>query len=118
MENLADASGGIAVVFEVLWQRHHVRQRLAQTRREVHHARLLRIAAREKRAARGIAQRELRVGMRKPHPTRRQRIHPRRADVCIAIAAQRRRQVIDDDEEDVWLRSFERGAKERQKRRS
>ena len=28
--------------------------------------------------------------------TRRQRIHPRRADVCIAIAAKRRREIIDD----------------------
>ena len=104
MEDLADASCGIALVFEVLRQRHLIRQRLPQARREIHHARLLWIATREKRTARGIAQRELRVGMLEPHPTRRQRIHPRRAEVCIAIASQFRRQVIDDDEEDARLR--------------
>ncbi len=95
--DFADTGGEPAVLSEELWQCDGIRQSLAQMAVEVIDLRGIRPAAGEHGGAAGIAERDLIVGAIKSHAAGREAVDVRRVRAVV-------REIVDGDEEDVWLR--------------
>ena len=101
MEDLADPARQIAGVLERLRQGDDIGQGDAEARRKVVDLGPLGVATGEEGAAGRVAERELGVGLLEADAAGREGVHVRRTRHLVTVAAESRRQVVDDDEEHV-----------------
>ena len=95
VKDLAQRLGAVAVLLEVLRQRHRVRRGLAEVRAEIVDAERVRPQAGEQRVARRRADRLVAVGAFEQHAARREPVDVRRLRQLVAVAAERRLQIVD-----------------------
>ena len=103
MIDFAHALHEVAILFEMLWQRHHVRQRGTEVRHQIPNLRRIGPGARHQAGARRRTDGLLAVGATKRHTALGDAIDVGRFDGVHAIAAQFGPQVIDGNEQDVRL---------------
>ena len=101
VEDLAERRGVAAVLFEELGPRDDIGQAIAEHRAVVGDAGLVGAKTGEERTATGIADRVLHVGAVEADAAGREGVHVRRTRHLVTVAAESRRQVVDDDEEHV-----------------
>ena len=94
VEDLPRPRRRVAVVLEILRQRHPLRMRGAEVRRVIQHAARRREAPGEERRARRIAERELAIRAVEPHRARGELVHVRRQHPLRAIATDLRTPVV------------------------
>ena len=107
VKDLVQRMRDVAVVFEMLRQRHHIRQAGAEQvlwliRIEIH-AGAVRSQTGEQTEPRRRAERHLAVVRREDCSLRRQPVDVRRLNPRRAVTAEQRLEVVGDDEEDVGL---------------
>jgi len=107
VKDLVQRMRDVAVVLEVLRQRHHIRQAgteqiLWLIRIEIH-ASTVRSQAGEQAEASRRTERHLAIVCHEDCPLRRQPVDVRRLNPRLAVTAEQRLEVVGDDEEDVRL---------------
>ena len=103
VENLANTLGEVAVVPEMLRQRHDARAALAEVCRQVPDAQRVGPQSGQHRGARGIAQRLLAIGTLEHPATLGQAVDVRADHMPGTVAAQFRPQIVRHEKQDIGL---------------
>ena len=105
MINFPDTPRPPTVAHKGLRQRYRLGHLVAKMTVEVINLDRIRPQPRHHARARRIAKRQLIIRPIKPHATRREPVNVRRLRNQIPITPQRRRKIVDGNEEDVWFGS-------------
>ena len=103
VKNLSQRLGAVAVLLEILRQRHRVRRGLAEVRPEIVNAQRGRPHAGEQRIARRRAHGLIAIRALEHHAASREPVDIRRLHNLVAVAAEHGLQIIDRYEKDVGL---------------